>query len=137
MMPIGLRSSSLVLVTLLALLPACLAATAPTGSGSATTVQPSAVYGRLPLQFEPNQGQTDPRVRFVARSQGISVFLEDKAASLVLGARNADGERPAVVRMELLGAGSPKSIAGADRRPGIANYFRGQDPKQSSAEATE
>ena len=27
-------------------------------------------YGRLPLSFEPNRGQTDARVKFLARGQG-------------------------------------------------------------------
>ncbi len=27
-------------------------------------------YGKLPLSFEANQGQTDPRVRFLARGSG-------------------------------------------------------------------
>ena len=32
-------------------------------------------YGRLPLTFEPNRGQTDPRVAFVARGPGYTLFL--------------------------------------------------------------
>ena len=27
-------------------------------------------YGKLPLSFEPNQGQTDARVKFFARASG-------------------------------------------------------------------
>jgi hypothetical protein len=32
-------------------------------------------YGRLPLSFEPNDGQTDAQVDFVARGQGYALFL--------------------------------------------------------------
>jgi hypothetical protein len=32
-------------------------------------------YGRLPLSFEANRGQTDPQVKFVSRGQGYTLFL--------------------------------------------------------------
>ena len=32
-------------------------------------------YGKLPLSFEPNQGQTDDRVKFMARGSGYNLFL--------------------------------------------------------------
>src|SRR5438445_9235621 len=32
-------------------------------------------YGKLPLSFETNRGQTDSRVKFISRSQGNSLFL--------------------------------------------------------------
>ena len=32
-------------------------------------------YRSLPFSFEPNLGQTDARVKFLARTRGISVFL--------------------------------------------------------------
>jgi hypothetical protein len=32
-------------------------------------------YGRLPLSFEANQGQTDPGVRFLSRGLGHTLFL--------------------------------------------------------------
>jgi Beta-propeller repeat len=41
-------------------------------------------YGRLPLSFEANQGQTDQRVRFLARGRGYSLFLTRKEAVLAL-----------------------------------------------------
>jgi hypothetical protein len=80
------------------------------------------------LYFEPNQGQTDARVRFLARNRGISVFLEDREASLVLGSQGPEGGPSAVVRMKLLGASSPRTVSGLERMQGIANYFRGKDP---------
>jgi hypothetical protein len=36
-----------------------------------------AAGGEPPLVFEPNAGQTDPQVRFLARSQGMMVFFTD------------------------------------------------------------
>jgi hypothetical protein len=32
-------------------------------------------YGRIPLSFEANQGQTDPSVQFLSRGSGYSLFL--------------------------------------------------------------
>lgn len=31
--------------------------------------------GRVPVSFEPNQGQADPRVKFIARGGGYNLFL--------------------------------------------------------------
>src|SRR5215211_1902668 len=36
----------------------------------------------LPLRFEANQGQTDPRARFVARGHGYDLFLTARGAIL-------------------------------------------------------
>src|SRR5580704_7519200 len=41
-------------------------------------------YGNLPLRFEANRGQADPRVRFLARGSGSELFLADTEAVLVL-----------------------------------------------------
>ena len=32
-------------------------------------------YGKLPLSFEPNHGQTDARVKFLARASGCTLFV--------------------------------------------------------------
>lgn len=49
-------------------------------------IQPKihASYGKLPLSFEANQGQTDPRVRFLARGSGYTIFLTGDEAVLTL-----------------------------------------------------
>ena len=40
-------------------------------------------YGKLPLSFEVNRGQTDSRVVFLSRGNGLNVFLTpDESASL-------------------------------------------------------
>ena len=47
-------------------------------------------YGRLPLSFEQNEGQTDTRVAFLARGQGYTLFLTKEAeAVLALSAPDA------------------------------------------------
>ena len=39
-------------------------------------------YGKLPLSFEPNQGQTDSQVKFLARGSGYALFLTANEAVL-------------------------------------------------------
>ena len=78
-------------------------------------------YGRLPLSFEANQGQTDARVKFVAHGAGYSIYLSPGSATFSL-------ERPdqaAVVRMDLVGANQAAGIEPQDKLPGIANYMIG------------
>jgi len=41
-------------------------------------------YGKLPLSFEVNLGQTDKRVKFLSRGSGYSLFLTTNEAVLVL-----------------------------------------------------
>ena len=44
----------------------------------------AASYGRLPLSFEANQGQTDGRVKFLSRGRGYALFLTGNEAVLSL-----------------------------------------------------
>jgi Bacterial Ig-like domain (group 3)/IPT/TIG domain/Beta-propeller repeat/Dockerin type I domain len=89
----------------------------------------SEAYGRLPLSFEANQGQSDPAVRFLARGEGYALFLADTEA--VLKVRPAAHERftpNAVVRMWLARANRHPRITGAGLHAGKSNYFIGRDP---------
>ncbi len=80
--------------------------------------------GQLPLRFEPNQGQTDPRVKFLARGAGYGVFLTPDQAVLTLGAR----AKSAVVGMQLAGANPNAAVSGNAQLPGKSNYFIGSNP---------
>ena len=42
----------------------------------------AAAYGQVPLQFEPNRGQTDPRVAYLAHGPGYTVYLTATEAVL-------------------------------------------------------
>src|SRR2546422_10756929 len=46
-------------------------------------------YGKLPLMFEVNRGQTDPQVKFLSRGPGYTLFLTPTEAVLVLSKREA------------------------------------------------
>src|SRR5262249_40409913 len=113
-------------------------------------------YGKVPLTFEQNVGQTDSRVDFIARTSSGTVFLTPTAAvfaiqqSAVSVQRSGEIDRRAggvnrletsrfqgvdtprspgvALYMQLVGANSAAQPAGLDALPGKANYFIGNDP---------
>ena len=76
-------------------------------------------YARLPLAFEPNQGQADQEVKFLARGRGYTVFLTAGEAVLTLQ-RPGKRREAAIVRMSLAGARRDIGIEGLDELPGTA-----------------
>ncbi len=104
----------------------------------------SEAYGKLPLSFEPNQGQVDEEVRFLSRGNGYTLFLTSSEAVLSLrcGSSKEKGQilsdRPKtdeskpfaneVIRLKSIGANPNPRITGLDELPGKSNYFIGNDP---------
>ena len=104
---------------------------------------------RQPLLFEQNLGQTDPDVLFLARGRGYQLFLTASEAVLSLHAERrpardardrvttreaahhleagAPASPPTLLRMSLVGAQKPASVAGAGASAGRVNYLRGND----------
>src|SRR3984957_6817468 len=78
----------------------------------------AAAYGQLPLAFEPNQGQSDPRVKFLCRGSGYSLFLTESESVLVLthAVQNAAATQNSrdVLRFTLLGGNARSPLAGID-----------------------
>jgi hypothetical protein len=106
-------------------------------------------YGKLPLRFEENQGQTDSEVSFISHGSGYELFLTPQDAVLalrssapqdrpaqkhVVGFRKSHGARLggriSAIRIHLEGANSAPRITGTDQLPGKTNYFVGNDPKK-------
>ncbi len=97
-------------------------------------------YGSLPLYFEPNLGQTDARVQFIARAGGRTLFLAQGEAVLVVSRAAAPSAlsggdrqratyiREAVVRMTLPGANPAAEFRASGRQAGVSAYFLGDDP---------
>ena len=110
-------------------------------------------YGKLPLRFEENVGQTAPEVRYVAHGGKYELFLTSQEAVVALrpsghfdfsprhrfatlramrdlrrNGRPAD--QMTVLRLQLEGADPQPQIAGTDLLPGKVNYFIGNDPKK-------
>jgi hypothetical protein len=91
----------------------------------------AANYGKLPLSFEANQGQTDPSVKFLSHGSGYSLFLTEDGALLALSKPGKSSDQSAkqdLVRMTLFG--SKKADAAGAELPGAVNYFLGNDPSQ-------
>jgi hypothetical protein len=100
----------------------------------------------LPLFFEPNQGQTAPQVKFLARGAGYGLFLTADEAVLELrhSAHRSQFSVPSsrspvpasahtsssVIRMRLEGANSSPNVSGASLLPGKSSYFIGNDPSK-------
>ena len=80
-------------------------------------------YGKLPLSFEPNQGQTDARVKFLARASGYTLFVTANEAVFA-------GRDGSVERMKLIGANRKLRFEPLDKQPGVSNYFIGNNPSK-------
>ena len=103
-------------------------------------------YGKLPLSFEVNQGQTDSRVKFLSRGQEYTLFLAPTEAILMLRdpqprRENSDGDSHSssavharlrvtetIVKMKLVGANPTPQIEGLEKLPGRSHYLIGKDP---------
>jgi len=99
--------------------------TALTTPDSATKVHLVDTLGKLPLSFEPNQGTTDPQVKFLSRGRGYTLFLTADEATLAV----KEPSDRSVVRLKLTGANANSKVVGVDELPGRSNYFIEGDPK--------
>ncbi len=106
-----------------------------------------ASYGKLPLSFETNRGQTDTQVKFLSRGPGYTLFLTPTRAVLSLRAASDEptrGEAPltriapsrarktgiklATVTTRLVSSNPAARITGLEQLPGKVDYFIGNDP---------
>ncbi|HTP42734.1 MAG TPA: SBBP repeat-containing protein [Nitrospiria bacterium] len=92
----------------------------------------------LPVEFEINQGQSDPRVTFLAHGAGATLYLTSNGTSirLVAGSAHAAGPRAskaphaAVVTTTWLGASTHPAIEGQGPLEARSNYFIGNNPSR-------
>ncbi len=97
-------------------------------AAAATNARVSESYGKLPLHFEANHGQTDKDVRFLSRGSGYSLYLTASEAVLVLVKSDAKAQEESVaLRMGLVGGARKPLVNGLEEQPGKANYFIGKD----------
>jgi aldose sugar dehydrogenase len=75
---------------------------------------------QLPLPFETNKGQADPRVQFLSRQNGSELFLTSTGAILRM--------RDSRFTLKFRGANPKAIVSGAEQLPGYRNYLRGKDP---------
>jgi len=89
-------------------------------------------YGKLPLSFEPNRGQSDPQVKFLSRAGDRTLWLTSDEAVLAVGRPSRAGASrakqvvPAVLRMKFVGVNANPQIEGQGRQSGTVNYFFGK-----------
>ena len=96
-----------------------------------------AILSKLPLIFEPNQGQAGSRVKFVSHGGAYGLYLDSTGATLAmravapgLSSQSRAGRSVESVRMTLVGANPVAAVAGSEQLPGRSNYFIGNDSKK-------
>ncbi len=114
-------------------------AVSSTSLSPGSRAQAMKVFSGLPMTFEANNGQTDPRVKFLSRGVGYTLFLTYDEAVLSLPTKthgHAAKSRPAkvharpdVLTMRLVGADHAAEVSGIDAQRSVTNYFNGSDPK--------
>jgi hypothetical protein len=81
-------------------------------------------YGKLPLSFVPNEGQTDKAVRYYAQGAGYGFFFSQGGAMLSF----ADGKgRGHALGLDFLGANPHPTLEAQKRLEGEVNYLVGDD----------
>jgi hypothetical protein len=135
---------SLLFAAVLSLSGIAAAQTSPVQPSNAhPSARVDAVYGKLPLSFEPNRGQFDPSIQFLARGSHYSVMLQPSAATLVLNHDDASPKQQrlqghtapstrAAIRMTLDGANARAAISPERELPGYVNYFSGDKAQNHS-----
>ncbi|MGH9454644.1 MAG: SBBP repeat-containing protein, partial [Terriglobia bacterium] len=118
----------------------------------ATRSKATAALSRLPVIFEPNEGQADPRVEFLTRNSGLTMLLERDGAVLALPSLSAPAlprkfpaaslpaaavraatrqpklQNPSILRMTLVGENQRAQVSGEQPLPGKSNYLIGNNP---------
>jgi hypothetical protein len=100
-------------------------------------------YGKIPLSFEPNEGQSDPQVQYISRASGYTLFLtpsetvfllksgsqktSDSTKSGLNGA--AQFERGSSLRLQFVNSNPSAPLTAANKLPGKINYLIGSDSK--------
>lgn len=103
-------------------------ASSPTSSPEASTKARIAErFGRLPLSFESNTGQTDQSVKFLSHGPGYDLYLTATETVLSLRKPQVAGEH-SVLRLKMIGANAEPRVEGRDELLGKVNYFVGNDP---------
>lgn len=106
-------------------------------------------FATLPLSFEANEGQANPRAKFISRGSGYTLLLTGDGADLSLRKASVTSQQSkpfsafdvpistpdaqplssGLVKMRLVGA-NRANLNGLDELPGKSNYFIGNDPKK-------
>jgi uncharacterized protein (TIGR03437 family) len=83
-----------------------------------------------PVAFEPNVGQTDTCVKYLAHSAHSTLWLTEKGAVLETAAGRGRKSGNVVLNLRFAGANPAPHLEAEDPRTGVSNYFLGRDPQQ-------
>ena len=112
------------------------AATAVPTANASTKARIAERFGKLPLSFEANKGQSDQSVKFLSHGPGYELFLTATDAVLTLrkpqtartdNKSEAEVREGSVIRLRMIGANPTPQIEGQDELPGKINYFTGNN----------
>jgi Beta-propeller repeat len=78
------------------------------------------VFGKVDLSFEHNEGQVDPKVKFLARGQGFSLFLTSDEAVMRFSTPQSS-----VIRATFPGQNKDTRVEGVDPLSRTTNYLSG------------
>jgi len=90
------------------------------------TEQASLSMAGLPLYFELNNGQADPKVRLLSRGSRSTVFLTPSEVVIALSGPSPSGE-PAIFRLKFKGGNRDPQVVPEGELPGKSNYLIGDD----------
>ena len=94
----------------------------------ATREAVTTAVSKLPMTFEPNRGQTDSRVKYVARSAGYNVFLTGPSSAVMVfqppKVAKAKADR---LTMNLAGANASAQVHAEAATGGVSNYYIDSD----------
>jgi len=99
--------------------------------GAPAAVSPEAarkLLEDLPLFFEPNQGQWNPKVKFSTRAGGYQLFLTAREA--LFAYHGPEDGSPRLAGFSLLNANPSPAAAGVDQLPSRSDYFRGRSKSE-------
>src|SRR5215207_4799822 len=82
-------------------------------------------YGKLPLSFVPNEGQTDKAVRYYAQGAGYGFFFTEGGAMLSFAEGKGRGGH--ALALNFLGANPHATLTARQRLPGKVNYLVGDE----------
>jgi hypothetical protein len=93
-----------------------------------------AIFGQIPLSFEPNVGQEEGLVKFLSRGPSYTIFMMQEELVLVFPSHESHLSRPQVpaltssnIRMKFVGANPDSEIKGTAQLSGKVNYFLGNE----------
>src|SRR6266403_408119 len=99
----------------------------PASSQERSHVQKAMTITNLPVGFEPNEGQAEPPVRFVAHTKDLNISLRPLGVDLLLGCQKG---KTSTLSLNFVGGNPNTSLVALDEQASYSNYLLGADPSK-------